>query len=599
MEIMRILNKHSFCVRLALFLASLLFVSCSPANTDKDTAIRQEQEAAGAAFSSVYDTFFQEEMRKSSFHMHFYLSKERRNQIGPASSIFTPVSLAHIQEDIAKAKEYQNQLSGIDYFALDSDDRLLYDILSEHMKTRCMLEGIELYYEPLTPDTGIQSLLPILLGEYEFKEAEDIESYLTALEHMDTYFEEILAFEKEKAAFGSFMSDSAYQLVLNNLDAYILSPNNHALIQSFNDRISALKDSLSPEVYEAYIQKNQEYVTKDFHNAYTLLHTGLQEIKSGPMGIDTGKEENQSKYLTYLLQAKTYTSLTDTDDIREEIKHDINSDIKALAEVLAKENTADIQNPIPTTVADYTSLIKEIQAGAADIFPMPEELSYEVKLLPDTLGASLPEAFYFSPSLEQSNNTVYINAYKMQHKKSDAIQSLLVHEAIPGHMLQWNHFIQKDYPLLRKHLTNPAFSEGWAIYCETILPSLYGKSDTSTLQFVAYQNKINIGLYAYIDLSIHFYGDTKEDIEEFLHAHAGIQDADIIHTLYEAIEANPTRYLTYYLGYREIIRMKQQAKEILKDRYSDYDFHTWLLDMGPAPFNIIKKYFNIYLNLSK
>lgn len=603
---MRILNKNFFFVRLAFLLASLLFVSCSPAHNANDTSIQEEREAADTAFTSTFHSFFNEEMKKSSFHTHFYLSKDRIAEIGEASSIFSPISLASIQSDIVKAKEYQQLLTGIDYFALDSDNQLLYDIMSEHIKAKLMLEGIEMYYEPLIPGTGIQAVLPILFLEYEFEDENDIENYLTALSGIDTYFEEILAFEREKASFGSFMSNSACKLVLSNLDSYILSPNNHFLIQSFNDKMLAFKDILASEVYENYIARNQSYVENDFHNAYTLLSAGLQEIKEADQGIDPYKENNKIKYFNYLVQTKTYTALGDINNLLTEIESDIDTDIKSLAKLLENTDTAydvpalDIGTATTdTSIVGYEHLIEALRASASDAFPVPKDFSYEVRLLSNTLSPAFPEAFYFSPSLEQTRNIIYINAHKMQDQSSYDIVSLLAHEALPGHALQWNHFIKKDYPLLRKYLVNPAFAEGWALYCETMLPDLYDEAYRDALQLFVYQNRLNISLYAYMDMSIHYYGATKEDVCEFLNTHSGIQRTEIIDALYETIEANPCHYLMYYLGYREIMEMKQKAMETFGEKYSDYDFHTWLLDMGPAPFDTIKKHFDIYLNLYK
>lgn len=603
---MRILNKNFFFVRLVFLLASLLFVSCSPVHNAEDTSIQEAREAADSAFTSTFHDFFNEEMKKSSFHTHFYLPEDRTVEIGEASSIFVPISLASIQSDIVKAKEYQQLLASIDYFTLNSDNRLLYDIMSEHLKTRLMLEGIEIYYEPLIPGTGIQAVLPSLFFEYEFEDTNDIENYLTALSNIDTYFEEILTFEKEKANFGSFMSDSACKLVVSNLDSYILSPNNHFLIQSFNDKMLAFKDILTPEVYEDYIAKNQSYVENDFHNAYTLLSAGLREIKDSDKGIDPYKENNKTKYFSYLVQTKTYAALGDINNLLTEIESDIDTDIKSLAKLLENTDTAyDVPAlaigtaTTDTSIVGYEHLIEALRASTSDAFPVPKDFSYEVRLLSNTLSHALPEAFYFSPSLEQTRNIIYINAHKMQGQSSYDIISSLAHEALPGHALQRNHFIKKDYPTIRKYLVNPAFAEGWALYCETILPDLYDEAYRDALQSFVYQNRLNISLYAYIDISIHYYGATKENIREFLNTHSGIQNTEIIDALYATIEANPCHYLMHYLGYREIMKMKQKAMETLGEKYSDYDFHTWLLDMGPAPFNIIKRHFDIYLNLYK
>ena len=53
-----------------------------------------------------------------------------------------------------------------------------------------------LYEEPLTPLTGTQAQLPILLSEYRFYNTDDIDTYLKLLTTIPDYFQSILTFEK-------------------------------------------------------------------------------------------------------------------------------------------------------------------------------------------------------------------------------------------------------------------------------------------------------------------------------------------------------------------------------------------------------------------
>ena len=60
-----------------------------------------------------------------------------------------------------------------------------------------------------------------------------------------------------------------------------------------------------------------------------------------------------------------------------------------------------------------------------------------------------------------------------------------------------------------------------------------------------------------------------------------------IQMIYEYIVEEPACYLKYYLGCLEIVSLKEAARTILGDSYSDLAFHTFLLDAGPAPFAIL------------
>ena len=62
---------------------------------------------------------------------------------------------------------------------------------------------------------------------------------------------------------------------------------------------------------------------------------------------------------------------------------------------------------------------------------------------------------------------------------------------------------------------------------------------------------------------------------------------------------NPSNYLEYYTGYLEFSDMRRQAEHILKDRFSLKDFHQFLLDIGPAPFPVIRERLNLWIKEQK
>ena len=54
-------------------------------------------------------------------------------------------------------------------------------------------------------------------------------------------------------------------------------------------------------------------------------------------------------------------------------------------------------------------------------------------------------------------------------------------------------------------------------------------------------------------------------------------------------------YMKYYVGYLEISEMREEAEEVLGDAFNAKEFHTFLLDFGPAPFSLIRRHFHEWL----
>ena len=77
-------------------------------------------------------------------------------------------------------------------------------------------EGMELYDQPLSSSLGIQSQLPILLSEYVFYTRQDVEDYLSLLSSIDTYYESIVEYEKQKSEAGLGLCDTAIDRIIQN-----------------------------------------------------------------------------------------------------------------------------------------------------------------------------------------------------------------------------------------------------------------------------------------------------------------------------------------------------------------------------------------------
>ncbi|MFQ8843207.1 MAG: DUF885 family protein [Clostridium fessum] len=62
---------------------------------------------------------------------------------------------------------------------------------------------------------------------------------------------------------------------------------------------------------------------------------------------------------------------------------------------------------------------------------------------------------------------------------------------------------------------------------------------------------------------------------------------------------NPGNYLKYYTGYLEILTMRQEAEEVLGNKFNAKSFHQFILNMDGASFRVIKPYFQTWLMTEK
>lgn len=127
---------------------------------------------------------------------------------------------------------------------LDDQDAYTRKLLALSLENSLEMQSHAYYDEPLSPASGMQSQLPILLAEYTFRTAEDVEDYLTLLSQTGQYYDSLLVYEQEKAAAGLPMSQSTIRKVRQQcgqiLTGESLSQGSHFLQTTFQERINDL-----------------------------------------------------------------------------------------------------------------------------------------------------------------------------------------------------------------------------------------------------------------------------------------------------------------------------------------------------------------------
>ncbi|MEG2145448.1 MAG: DUF885 family protein, partial [Lachnospiraceae bacterium] len=184
-----------------------------------------------------------------------------------------------------------------------------------------------------------------------------------------------------------------------------------------------------------------------------------------------------------------------------------------------------------------------------------------------------------------SANVIYIN----QSQMGDSLElyTTLAHEGYPGHLYQNTYFASKNPAPIRSILNYGGYLEGWATYAEmcSYYLSPLPKNHATLLQKNA---SVMLGLYALADIGIHSNGWTLLETTKFFNNY-GVTDSNTIKKIFEYIVGDPSNYLKYYIGYLEFLELKKVAIKRWGNDFSQKRFHETVLDIGPAPFDVIRE----------
>ena len=583
-------NKYLTSFTALLLSSSLLFSGCSSIRASSDT---------NTAFRQFTLELFRQDVAANTIGLHYTLKDPSAYDIVQAPVTYGSFS-TNTTGMMASLENSLSALSHYHYEDLTDENKLTYDILESYLQTAQKGAPYLLYEEPLGEITGIQAQLPVLLAEYPFHDIKDVDTYLSLLSCTPDYFNSLISFEKEKADSGLFIPDSTVDAVVDQCSSFVDMKDSNYLLTTFDERLSKIP-GLSSTVKRNYQKKNQEMIANAVVPAYESLIDALLELrgsgknKKGVCYFPNGKE-----YYSYVVERDT-GSPRSVSEIKKLIHDQISSDLLAIQTLLSKDpelasrpvsaeappDKSDIflQNQIDRNQPEQILTLLEQKSSAA--FPAPPDVTAQVKYVPNAMEPYLSPAFYMIPAIDdQSENVIYIN----QSRNVDTLKlfTTLAHEGYPGHLYQTTYFAEKNTEPLRSIFNFSGYVEGWATYAEMCS---YYLSPLPKDQAALFQKNgsLTLGLYAAADIGIHYDGWSVPDTVRFFSDY-GIKDTDAIQEIYNLILSDPGNYLKYYVGYLEFMELKKKAMKIDGDEFSQKNFHRAVLDVGPAPFDIVSKY---------
>lgn len=540
---------------------------------------------ADTAFRNFTLNLFQQDVASSTLGLHYTIQNPENYGIKDSSITFGNF-YADEAGTLAAIENCQATLDKFPYKKLNKENQLTYDVLSYYLETEKKGASYFLYEEPLSPVTGIHAQLPVLLAEYQFTCETDVETYLALIETTPDYFSSLVDFEQRKSNAGLFMSDATVDAVLEQCNAFISMGENNYLLSTFEERIHSL-ENLSASEKRNYISQNKKLVNSSVIPAYKLLVSSLTSLKGtgknaqGLCYLPKGKD-----YYSFLVARETGSSHT-IEDILAMTQSQVSDDLLAMQNIVT-EHPDVIEETASSISTSPNSILRDLENKINPAFPTAENVNVEIKYVPSALEPYLSPAFYLIPAIDNATeNVIYIN---QAHTLDDIhLFTTLAHEGYPGHLYQTTYYAGQNPDPLRNLFNFKGYVEGWATYAE--MCSYYLSSlDKPSATLLQKNNSLILGLYALADIGIHYSGWNLDRTVEFFRTY-GIDDENIVAEIYNTIIGDPANYLSYYVGYLEILDLKREIMKREGADFSQKEFHQKILEIGPAPFEIVRDQF--------
>jgi uncharacterized protein (DUF885 family) len=227
------------------------------------------------------------------------------------------------------------------------------------------------------------------------------------------------------------------------------------------------------------------------------------------------------------------------------------------------------------------------QATVVETPPFMRATTFASMDTPGPYEAKAAEAYYNitlpDPSWSKEKQEEYLQGYNYP-----LTSNVSVHEVWPGHYTQFLWL--KNNPQLskvRKLTSANTNAEGWAHYSEQmILDEGYGNGDPR-LRLAQLVDALLRDVRYIVGIRMHTQGMTMDQSKEFF-VREGYQQPVVGEMETKRGTSDPT-YLYYTLGKLEILKLREDYRRKMGDRFSLQEFHDRFIKSGSPPIKIVRR----------
>ncbi len=501
-------------------------------------------------------------------------------------------------------EEFQRRISEIDREQLEGQDLLSYDMFK--LDREIAIEG-EAYPGHLQPMNQFRSMTSSFVqlgsgsGMHPFETVKDYDDFLSRTDDFVAYIDQSIANMKEGMQQGvvqprilmqKLVPQVASQIVDDPLESGFYAPIEN-MPADFNDEDRA-------RLTAAYADTIATKIVPTFERLNNFLgdeYVAAARESVGMVGLPGGDD-----WYAYLVRRTTTTNLT-PDEIHQiglgEVER-IHGEMRGVMEEVGFDGSleeffefvyADPQffyDEPEQLIQAYRDMSADVAARAENLFSTFPITAFEVRRVEPFREASASKGSYQSGTPDGARPGIfYANAYNVGVRPKWDMQSLFLHEAIPGHHYQIALQQEATYlPRFRRFGGYTAYVEGWGLYAETLGKEL-GLYQDPYDYFGALNAQLWRSIRLVVDTGLHAKGWSRQDVLDFMYANSAVSETRAVSEA-ERFMAIPSQALAYKIGQLKIREIRDNAEARLGDKFDVQAFHTEILKDGSLPLSMLE-----------
>ena len=566
--------------------------------------------AGDAALNALMDKIFQEQLMSSpEFLTSLGLDKGPNAE---AKARLDDRSQAKIDADKVKFRAAAAEAKAIDRDSLSPRSQVYHDTINYFADTVMM--GYDFPYgggffpSPYTISQlggSYQSVPDFLDSQHSIDTAADAEAYLSRLEQFGMAMDQETARMQAEFGAGAVPPDFVIDRATGQMDGILNTPTAElTLVRSVARRAeekgiagdwAARAERIAADSVMPALRRQRDTLFAQRPNA--THDAGCWRLPDG------------DAYYAYGLRYYTTTDMSGEDIHRMGLEQvaELSSRADALLKAQGlsqgsvgariRELSKDQRYVYPNTdaakeelLADLNTQMRAVEARMPEYFGRLPKSPVEVRRVPKDIEAGAPGGYYQSPALDGSRpGAYYINLRDTAEWPKWTLPTLTYHEATPGHHFQIALQQENDAaPMLMKVLGFSAYSEGWGLYAEQLADEI-GMYENDPLGQIGYlQSLMFRAARLVVDSGLHHKRWSREQGIRYMVETLGDQESAVT-TEVERYAVWPGQASSYKVGHSEWVRLREEAKAALGDRFDIKGFHDTGLEAGGVPLTVLER----------
>jgi uncharacterized protein (DUF885 family) len=550
-----------------------------------------------------------------ALHALFEDQFERNLELNPVTATFNGdyryndrMANSNSPEYIARAtamdEEFLARLSEIDREQLSYQDQISYDLFK--IARSQSLEGRQFPFH-LQPINQFYSMTNSFVqlgsgsGAHPFKTVKDYDDFLSRADQFAINIDQVIINMQEGIRQGVTQPRILMEKLVPQIDAHIVDDVKDS---SFYTPVANMPEDFSDEDRSRLTAAYEDKIGNTLIPAYQRISNflGDEYIASARETVGLYAQPNGAQWYAYMARLRTTTDMS-PDEIHQigldevarihKEMHGVMEEVGfegTLKEFFEFVNTDDqfFYDEAEELIQGYRDMSDHVAELSKSLFSVMPKTDFEVRRVEPFREASASKGSYRAGTPDGTRPGIfYANAYDIKARGKWAMESLFLHEAIPGHHFQI--MIQREneeLPGFRRFGGFTAYSEGWGLYAESLGKELGVYTDP-----YQYFGGLNAELWRSIrlvvDTGLHAKEWTRQDVLDYMYENSAVAEVRAVSEA-ERFMAIPGQALSYKIGQLKIREIRNKAEAALGDKFNVKDFHTQVLKDGAMPLSLLE-----------